>query len=89
MTHSIQEFMRTPYLEELGTLKVMVNSIYGRSSKSFILVVVNGLGPKICRPFPSFMNFMHNTTILLSCIRLINLQQPFVKNITNVVYDEE
>jgi hypothetical protein len=35
-----------PKLGELGTIEVVVISIYGRFSKFFILMVVDGLGPK-------------------------------------------
>jgi len=36
---------KIPNLEKLGTLEVVVVGIYSRSSKSFILMVANGLGP--------------------------------------------
>jgi glycosylphosphatidylinositol transamidase (GPIT) subunit GPI8 len=44
-THSIQSFIQWQDLQELGTIELMVTEIYGRSSKNFILIVVDGLGP--------------------------------------------
>ncbi len=43
-THSILDFMQRENLEELGTMELVVNGIYGRFAKVFILVVTNGLG---------------------------------------------
>jgi hypothetical protein len=36
--------MQRENLEELRTMELMVIRIYGRSTKAFILVVVDGLG---------------------------------------------
>jgi len=43
-THSILDFMQRENLEELGTMELVVDGIYGRFAKVFILVVANGLG---------------------------------------------
>ncbi len=42
-THNIQCFMQRQDLEKFGTIEVVVNNIYGRFAKTFILVVANGL----------------------------------------------
>jgi hypothetical protein len=45
VTHSIHSFIQRENLQELGTIEHVVTGIYGKSSKSFILIVVDGLGP--------------------------------------------
>jgi hypothetical protein len=43
-TCTIDEFIQNENLKDLGTIRVVVISIYGRSAKSINLVVSNGLG---------------------------------------------
>jgi hypothetical protein len=43
--------------EELGTLEVVVTNIYGRFSKSFILMVANDLGPNDMQALSFFLKF--------------------------------
>jgi hypothetical protein len=41
--HSIHNFIQQQDVQKLGTIKLVVIRIYGKSSKSFILIVVNDL----------------------------------------------
>jgi hypothetical protein len=43
--HSIHSFIQQENLQELGTIEHVVTGIYGKSSKCFILIVADGLGP--------------------------------------------
>jgi hypothetical protein len=40
----MQNFIQRKNLKDLRTIRVIANRIYGRSTKSFILIVSNGLG---------------------------------------------
>ncbi len=55
-THIKQEFMRKENLENLGTIWVVIR-IHGRSAKSFIIVVLDGLGVDDTQALSFFLEF--------------------------------
>lgn len=55
-THTKQKFMRKENLENLGTIWVIIR-IHGRSAKSFIVVVLDGLGVDDTQPLSFFLEF--------------------------------
>jgi hypothetical protein len=72
--------------EELGTLEVMVTNIYGRFSKSFILMVANDLGSNYMQALSFFLKFYAQYNHL---VELYNTNKPattLVKNVASVVY---
>jgi hypothetical protein len=63
-TRFVQGFMQRENLKKLNNMELVVIGIYGRSTKTFILVIADFI-----------MNSMHNKCNLLSCIILVALQQ--------------
>jgi hypothetical protein len=52
--HSMS-FIQRQDLQELGTIELVVIGIYGKFSKSFILIIVDGLGPNDTQALSFFL----------------------------------
>ncbi len=73
VTHSIQSFIQQQDLQKLGTIELVVIGIYGKSLKSFILIVANGLGPNNTQVFFFFQSSTHNMYVWLKHTTLEDL----------------
>jgi hypothetical protein len=78
--------MQRPYLEKLGILEIMVTNIYCRFSKSFILMVVDDLGPNNMQALSFFLKFYAQYNHLIELYSTSKPITTFVKNVTSVVY---
>jgi hypothetical protein len=76
-------------LQELGTIELMVIGIYGRSSKSFILIVTNGLGPNDTQALSFFLEFYPQYVELVETYNIGRLATFLAKNVSNFMFGEQ
>jgi hypothetical protein len=76
-------------LEELETLEMVVTGIYGRSAKTFILVVVDGLEARDTQALSFYLEFYAQYVQLVNTYSTARLAIVLVKNIGSAVFGEQ
>jgi hypothetical protein len=88
-THSIKSFIQPQYLQKLGTIKLVVTRIYGKSSRSFILIFAYGLGPNDTHALSVFTKFYPQYVQLVETYNIAKPTTFLAKNVSNFMFGEQ
>jgi hypothetical protein len=79
----------TRLTHELRTIELVVTRIHGRSSKSFILIITNGLGPNDTQALYFFPEFYPQYLLLVETYNTRRLANFLAKNVGSFMFGEQ